>query len=77
MARFLASFHFFAGIIIININIIPKKSRYYFPMIVSVDIIVVLNLFDNMLTFMGLVPQVFIFLLLYLTSKLRFKNMRV
>ena len=30
-------------------------------MIVSVDIIVVLNIFDNMLTFMGLVPQVFIF----------------
>lgn len=70
-------FIFLLVFIIININIIPKKSRYYFPIIVSVDIIVVLNLFDNMLTFMGLVPQVFIFLLLYLTSKLRFKNMRV
>lgn len=45
-------------------------------MIVSVDIIVVLNIFDNMLTFMGLVPQVFIFFLLYLFSRLRKQNIR-
>lgn len=69
-------FIFLMTFIFINISIIPKNSRYYFPMIISVDIIVVLNLFDNMLTFMGMVPQVFIFLLLYLTSLLRFKNIR-
>ncbi|MDE7114953.1 MAG: hypothetical protein K2O56_00830 [Muribaculaceae bacterium] len=69
-------FIFLLIFITVNINIIRKNSNFYFPMIVSVDIIVVLNLFDNMLTFMGLVPQVFIFLLLYIFSEFRFGNIR-
>jgi hypothetical protein len=69
-------FIFLLIFITINIKIIKKSSNYYFPMIVSVDIIVVLNIFDNMLTFMGLVPQVFIFFLLYLFSRLRKQNIR-
>lgn len=53
----------------VNIKIIPQHSDYYFPMIVSLDIILIMNLFDNMLIFMGLVPQLFAWLILYLFER--------
>lgn len=62
--------------ITINIKLIPKSNKFHFPMIVSLNIIIILNLFDNMLVFMGLVPQLFIFLALYWCSLLSFKHIR-
>lgn len=55
----------------VNLKIIPQCSNYYFPMIVSLDIIMIMNLFDNMLIFMGLVPQLFAWLILYLLERRR------
>lgn len=69
-------FVFLLAFIAININLVPKRSKYYFPLIISVDIIVVLNLFDNMLTYMGLIPQVLIFICLYFASTLSFSHIR-
>lgn len=65
------TFGFLLFFIFINTHIISKKSRYYIPLIISLDLVVVLNLFDNMLTFMGLVPQLLIFIILYWCSLLR------
>lgn len=69
-------FIFILFFITVNIKLIPKSDKFHFPMIVSLDIIIILNLFDNMLIFMGLVPQLFIFLALYWCSLLSFKRLR-
>ncbi len=75
-AGFWIMFVFILAFITINLKIIPKNSIFYVPMVVTLDIIVILNLFDDMLIFMGLVPQVFIFIMAYWISRLKFKNLR-
>lgn len=62
--------------VIINLKLVSKESNFYIPLMITIDIIVILNMFDNMLTFMGLVPQVLIFLCCYWISRLSFKNLR-
>lgn len=43
--------------VIITIGLIPKHSPFYPIVIVSVSIITIMNTFDNMFVFMGLIPQ--------------------
>ncbi len=59
--------YFFMYIFIIaSISLVPKRSPFYTSTIVVIDAIIILNLFTNMFVFMGLVPQVFIAILLSL-----------
>ncbi len=54
--------------ILVNTKIININSRFYIPMLITLDIIVVMNLFDNMLIFIGLFPQLLIWILLYFSN---------
>ena len=40
------------------LSVIPKGSPYYVTSIVIIDIIIVQSIFDNMLTFMGVIPMI-------------------
>ncbi len=62
-------FGFLVLFVVVNMKIIPQQSKYYLPMIVTLDIIVVMNLFENMLVFMGLVPQVAVWIAFYLIGR--------
>lgn len=48
---------FWIVFVIVTIGLIPKQSRFYTIGIVSISLITVMNTFDNMFVFMGLVPQ--------------------
>lgn len=52
--------------VIISMSLIPKKSPYYVSAIATLDIIIILNLFDNMFVFMGIVIQLLLIILLSL-----------
>lgn len=62
--------------IVINLRLVSKQSNFHVPLMLTLDIIVILNMFDNMLIFTGLVPQVAIFICCYWISRLKFKNLR-
>lgn len=59
---FMFSFSIF--FIIVTVGLIPKKSPFYVLGVTEVCIITIMNLFDNMYVFMGLIPQPFILILL-------------
>lgn len=50
--------------ILVTTSMIPKRSMYYVPIIVSINLIVIMNVFANMFIFMGIVPVPFIIILL-------------
>ena len=50
--------------ITVNLGLISRKSLFYIPMIIVLDEIIIMNLFSNMFVFMGLVPQLLIFIIL-------------
>ena len=56
-------------------KLVDRKSQWYLPMFITLDLIVLMNVFDNMFVFMGMVPQVFIILVIYFYGKAT-KNMR-
>jgi len=58
--------------IFVTINLVGTKSPYYVSTIACVDVIIVMNLFDNMLIFMGLIP-----ILIFLVSVVLFKKYRM
>lgn len=60
-----AMFAFTMLFILINLNIVPKNSKWFLPVLITIDEIIIMNLFDNMFIFMGMIPQLFIFLLIY------------
>lgn len=49
--------------VIITMGCIPKSSPFYIIGIVSVSLITIMNTFDNMFVFMGLIPQPLIIIL--------------
>lgn len=61
---FYVMYLFMIFFIIINIGLVSKKSFFFVPTIVVIDEIIIMNLFTNMFVFMGLVPQIFILILL-------------
>ncbi len=60
--------------IYINFRIIPKTSKWFIPALITLDEIVIMNLFDNMFIFMGMIPQLFIFVSIYFLSKVMFRK---
>ncbi len=60
--------------VIVTIGLIPKKSPFYVPAIASVNLITIMNLFDNMFVFMGLITVPFIFIILSVFFKHGSKN---
>lgn len=57
---YLFSFFF----VMVTISFVSKKSPYYVPIIVSINLIMIMNVFANMFIFMGLVPIPFFLLLM-------------
>lgn len=57
-------FFFTAFFILFSLLFIPKNSPFFVSGVVCINVIIVLNIFDNMFNFMGLVPHVFIAILL-------------
>lgn len=55
--------------IFVNLYIVSKRSKWYVPVVITLDMMMIMNLFDNMYIFMGMVPQLFIFLILYFSEK--------
>lgn len=53
-------FFFMYFFILLSISMVPKNSPYYVTTIVIIDIVIIMNLFDNMFTFMGVIPQILI-----------------
>lgn len=58
-------FAFIMFFIFINLRMVPLKSKWFVPMLISLDIVIVMNLFDNMFIFMGMIPQLFIIIMIY------------
>ncbi len=59
-------FAFTVFFIFVTIGLIPRDSPFYVLGIVEVSMVVIMNLFDNMFIFMGLIPQPFMLILLSL-----------
>ena len=68
-------FGFTLFFIYFNMKLVDRKSQWYLPMFITLDLIVLMNVLDNMFVFMGMVPQVFIILVIYFYGKAT-KNMR-
>lgn len=58
--------------IIVSLGIIPNRSPYYPIALAEVSLITIMNAFDNMFIFMGLVPQLFMLILLCRKFKIPF-----
>lgn len=58
-------FGFILLFIFINMRIVPKDSSWFLPVLITIDEIVVMNLFDNMFIFAGMIPQLLIFVMIY------------
>ena len=57
-------FLFSMGFIFSVMLLVPPSSNLYVPAIISVNMVLFLNLFDNMFIFMGLIPLVWIIIML-------------
>lgn len=58
--------------IFVNLRIVPRESKWFVPTLTVLNVIIVMNLFDNMFIFTGMIPQLFIFIATYfLTSRAR------
>ncbi|MDE6227459.1 MAG: hypothetical protein K2M63_08090 [Muribaculaceae bacterium] len=62
--------------IFLNLKILPTTSKWYIPAIATLDEIIIMNLFDNMFIFMGMIPQLIIFVGLCYYQRFRRKSIR-
>lgn len=69
-------FAFIMVFIAINLKIVPKSSKWFIPTLITLDEIIILNLFDNMFIFMGMIPQLAIFVGLYLWDRITGRDSR-
>lgn len=69
-------FLFILLFMLINIRIVNQDSKWFVPTLAVVDVIMIMNVFDNMFVFMGAIPQLFILLLIYFTQKCLGKRLR-
>lgn len=59
-------FQFFFMFVFVEVStsFVPKKDVLFLPLMVLLDIVIVFNIFDNMFIFSGLVPAVFVTIVL-------------
>ncbi len=62
-------FLFILFFIFVNLRIVNKSSKWFVPTVAVVDVIIIMNVFDNMFVFMGAIPQLFILLVIYFTQR--------
>lgn len=53
----------------VTISFIPKSDVFFLTLLVLIDIIIAFNIFDNMFIFSGIVPAVFVVILLSLLNR--------
>ncbi|MBD5385218.1 hypothetical protein HDR69_02160 [bacterium] len=60
--------------VFVTLAIINRKSPYFVPTLVSIDVIIILNVFSNMFTFMGIIPVPFVFMMAELYRQFKDKQ---